>query len=157
MNNQYFQSSINQLQNVKKIKKIISTKRFNHQNPVKLIKPSITNLNSISNKSKNINLNISKKSKNDLEEEFEIIEPNSPKNSIKKSKDIIRINNKENHSNSSNKILNSNNTGLTTNVDSKSLNLYQNEEINNSISFRENNKMKIMKKPRKNFGLSAKS
>ena len=155
MNNQYFQSSINQLQNVKKIKKIISTKRFNHQNPVKLIKPSITNLNSISNKSKNINLNISKKSKNDLEEEFEIIEPNSPKNSIKKSKDIIRINNKENHSNSSNKILNSNNTGLTTNVDSKSLNLYQNEEINNSISFRENNKMKIMKKPRKNFGLSA--
>ena len=155
MNNQYSQSSNNQLQNVKKIKKIISTKRFNNENPVKLIKQSITNLNSISNKSKNINLNISKKSNNDFEEEFEIIEPNSQKNSIKKSKDIIRINNKDNNSNSSNKNLNSNNTGLTTNADSKSLNLYQNEEINNSISLRENNKMKIMKKPRNNYGLSA--
>ncbi len=156
MNNQYSQSVINQNQNVKKIKKIICTKRFNNENPVKLIKQSITNLNSIYNKSKNINLNISKKlNNNDFEEEFEIIEPNSQKNTIKKSKDIIRINNKDNHSNSSNKNLNSNNTGLTTNADSKSLNLYPNEEINNSISLRENNKMKIIKKPRQNFGLSA--
>ena len=153
MNYQYSLSAISHIQNSKKRKKIVSSNKRNNQNPVKLMKPYLTNFNSISNVFNNSNLNFSKKSKFDFEEEFEIIEP-SLQNTIRKSKDIIPINN---HTNSSNRNLNSNNTGFTTNADSKSLNLHHNynDEIYCSISLNENNKMKIIKKPIKNYGLSA--
>ena len=152
MNSQYSFIQYN-LQNSKKRKKIITCKKGNNENPVKLIRPYLLNLNSISNNLNNSNINFSKKSKFENEENFEIIESNIEKNKIKKLKKINQIIKNDNHINSSNKNLNSNNTGFTTNADSKSLNLNYNEEIYYSISFNENNK--IITKPIKNHGLSA--
>ena len=152
MNSQYSFSK-NNLQNSKKRKKIINCKKSNNENPVKLIRPYLLNLNSISNNLNNSNINFSKKSKFEKEENFEIIKSNIEKNKIKKLKKINQIINNDNPINSSNKNLNSNNTGFTTNADSKSLNLNYNEEIYYSISFNENNK--IITKPIKNHGLSA--
>ena len=152
MNSQYSFIQYN-LQNSKKRKKIITCKKGNNKNPVKLIRPYLLNLNSISNNLNNSNINFSKKSKFEKEENFEIIESNIEKNKIKKLKKINQIIKNDNHINSSNKNLNSNNTGFTTNADSKSLNLNYNEEIYCSISLNENNK--IITKPIKNHGLSA--
>ena len=148
MNNHYSLSTVNQVQNSKKRKKIITNKEINSQNPVKLIKPTITNINSINNNFTNSNLNFLK-NKNDYDEEFEIIEP-SLQNTIKKSKEKIPI---INNTHSSNRNLNSINTGFTSTTDSKSLNIYQNLN-DGSLSIKEN-KMKIIKKPKKIYGLSA--
>jgi hypothetical protein len=148
MNNHYSLSTVNQVQNSKKRKKIITNKEINSQNPVKLIKPTITNINSINNNFTNSNLNFLK-NKNNYDEEFEIIEP-SLQNTIKKSKEKIPI---INNTHSSNRNLNSINTGFTSTTDSKSLNIYQNLN-DGSLSIKEN-KMKIIKKPKKIYGLSA--
>jgi hypothetical protein len=99
MNSQYSFSQYN-LQNSKKRKKIITCKKDNNENPVKLIRPYLLNLNSISNNLNNSNINFSKKSKFENEENFEIIESNIEKNKIKKLKKkqikIIYDNNSKN-------------------------------------------------------------
>ena len=148
MNNHYSLSTVNQVQNSKKRKKTITNKEIINQNPVKVIKPTITKINSINNNFTNSNLNFLK-NKNDYDEEFEIIEP-SLQNTIKKSKEKIPI---INNTHSSNRNLNSINTGFTSTTDSKSLNIYQNLN-DGSLSIKEN-KMKIIKKPKKIYGLSA--
>ena len=146
--NYYTLSEVNQVQNPKKRKKIITNKEIINQNPVKVIKPTITKINSINNNFTNSNLNFLK-NKDDYEEEFEIIEP-SLQNTIKKSNEKIPI---SNNTHLSNRNLNSINTGFTSTADSKSLNYYQN--VNEGSLSEQENKMKIIKKPNKISGLSA--
>ena len=148
MNNQYSLSTVNQVQNSKKRKKILTNKEINIQNPVKLIKPTITNINSINNNFTNSNLNFLK-NKNNYDEEFEIIEP-SLQNTLKKSKETIQI---SNNIHLSNRNLNSLITGFTSTADSKSLNIYQN--VNDGSLYVKDNKKTIIKKPNKIYGLSA--
>ncbi len=148
MNNQYSLSTVNQVQNSKKRKKILTNKEINKQNPVKLIKPTITNINSINNNFTNSNLNFLK-NKNNYDEEFEIIEP-SLQNTLKKSKETIQI---SNNIHLSNRNLNSLITGFTSTADSKSLNVYQN--VNDGSLYVKDNKKTIIKKPKKIYGLSA--